>query len=169
MPTENTSEVAVQRVEQPDVLTQIEMRIATVSPDMPLDEMLAICEAARSVKERITKIVKDADAAQLEWHKENGTVEMGEKVMGAGHDKKVECVDQQKAFEAIMDAAAGDCEAIAKTFAAGAFKPGACKTLLGDKFKEYFKTVWSDKLVLKRADKRFLKSPGKDIDSDDEA
>jgi hypothetical protein len=154
---DTTTESAVTRIDPPDKLTQLQTRVLSINEDMPTDDVLAISEAIDSAYERIKELRAMRDEAMITYLIEHGPIESGEMLYCASKDKTVKCRDNGAAFLAVADAAGGDVETIAGVLASGAFKHGACRTLLGDTWDEHFETIERDKIKFSKISTRFLK------------
>jgi|13_taG_2_1085334.scaffolds.fasta_scaffold90657_2 hypothetical protein len=87
----------------------------------------AIREADRLLKEQL-----------IDWINANGELTIGEKRYYVGNTKKTKPVNLERLCEAAITHAEGDFGAFAEALSANAFKPGACKALLGDEWGQHF-------------------------------
>jgi len=126
-----------------------------------------VCEAIDridAVKRRIKEIEVTFKDALIEWINLNGDIEIGTKRYYVGTTKKVKPRDMIRLCEAAITAAEGDFETFADSLSANAFKPGACKKLLGDQWGQHFEeTIDEDiktgkpKKTVQVIDERFVK------------
>jgi len=152
-----TNESAVTRIEPPRQLDELQTRVLSINEDMSEDDVLTISEAIDAAYERIKNLRAMRDEAMIAYLKEHGPIESGETLYCASTDKTVKCRDNGTTFLAVLDAAGGDVETISGVLASGAFKHGACRTLLGDAWDEHFETIERDKVAFKKINTRFLK------------
>ena len=153
----DTPEATVQRIDPPDKLAAVELRIAAIDEDMPREEFLAIVNAATALKKRATEIVKLLNEVAVPYLDHTGPIESGDLVYKNSKTKKVKCRDQRALFEVLLDATGGNVDAICELFAADAIKQGATRTLIGDEaFEQHFETTWSEKVTFKTINQNFI-------------
>lgn len=64
----------------------------------------------------------------------------GERRLYVANDKRTKCPNKTAALLAIVEAVGGDLDQVANTLSSDAFKPGACKVVLGQRYDECFVT-----------------------------
>jgi len=105
------------------------------SRDGLLDIRSALAELAQKVKEFRAEV----EQALIENIDAHGDIDLGDgKRLYVGTEKTVKCLDQRGTFTAILAATGGDEQLVCEHLASGAWKPGACKKTLGDRFAELF-------------------------------
>lgn len=74
----------------------------------------------------------------IDWINANGELTIGTKRYYVGSTKKTKPVDLEKLTEAAITACQGDFSAFVEALSANAYKPGACKKILGDEWGKHF-------------------------------
>lgn len=132
------------------------------------DDVLDALEVRKRLAEVSRALCKAVEESAIAWLQANGEIECGEIRYYAGIEKKTTCTNPKAATVAVLDAAGGDTDKFTECLASGAFKPGACKQLLGEqRFAELFKTeavpdlkTGRAKTVLVAANPNFLPKRG---------
>lgn len=100
-----------------------------------------VCEAIDRI-DQAKRTMKEIDAALkeslIDWINRNGDITIGTKRYYVGTSKKTKPIDIERLCEAAITAAQGDFAAFAEALSANAFKPGACKQLLGGQWDDHF-------------------------------
>lgn len=101
------------------------------------------------------------DAALIDYMTDHGTdipitTAEGEKRLYVGIDKRTKNTSPKATLERLLDAAGGDLGVVAECLSSGAWKPGACRGVLGEKWSECF-TVEEVPDIKTGAPKRVLK------------
>lgn len=103
-----------------------------------LDIRSALSELATKVREFRAEV----EAALVENIDLFGDIDMGNgKRLYVGVDKTYKCVNNAATLGAILEATGGDEALMAEHLASGAWKPGACRTTLGQRFDTLFETA----------------------------
>lgn len=100
-----------------------------------------VCEVIDRI-DQAKRMMKELDAtlkeSLIDWINRNGEINIGTKRYYVGTSKKTKARDMTRLCEAAITEAGGDFDAFAEVLSANAFKPGACKALLGDKWGQHF-------------------------------
>lgn len=126
-----------------------------------------VCEAIDLI-DHYKRAIREADKLLkeqlIDWIGRNGELTIGDKRYYVGYTKKTKPVNMERLCEAAITHAAGDFGTFAEALSANAFKPGACKALLGDEWDQHFYTETLDdvktgkpKKDVKVIDERFTK------------
>jgi hypothetical protein len=122
----------------------------------PAEKPEALAEAwarLRAIEEARREIKQLVDEAALEHIREHGEFEIGDLRYFEGVDRDTRDADPRMTFEGLMLATGGDLDALKECLASGAFKPGACRKVLGDDFERYFTTTVKQDVKTGRARK----------------
>ena len=138
--------------------------VLAIGPTMSVGQVITIRSRLGAAKEHIRETEKLLNEALLEWIDANGDIALDDnRRLYVGVTKKTTYIDRQKLFEAMLTETGGDLEMIVKCMAANAWKHGACRDVLDDKWDDHFivETVQDVKegvaqKSVKLADKRFM-------------
>lgn len=137
-------------------LADLADKVLSVNDTMTADAVLEIRERLIFAKYRIKELEGDLNTALMDWIRVNGDLVISEdKRLYLGHTKRVKCNDPAATLEAILTETGGDFDAVCECLSSGAFKHGACRKPLGEKWEQHFTEEVVDKVELKEADKRF--------------
>lgn len=82
------------------------------------------------------------DESMVEYVQSNGDVPIqtadGTKRLYVGVEKRTKCPDPKATLQAMFEASGGDFDAVARCLASGAWKHGACRPVLGERWGECF-------------------------------
>lgn len=140
--------------------------VAAIDPAAPVEVLADAIGKVDAAKRFLREVDADLTARLLEHVQANGPVTVGTVRYYAGTEKVTKVRDARQAMHLLLEATGGDVDTLAELQAANAWKPGACRTVLGDRWGEVFevteKTVLKDgkpvrAVGLQRADERFLK------------
>ncbi len=124
---------------------------------------------AQAVLARVGEIYRElkekVEAASIDFIERKGQVEDGEIRYYVGVNKTTKCKHLGLTCKALLDAVGGDVETMVTLLSTAAFKPGACREVLGDDWQKYFETEETKDLKtgapshkrLKKTNERFLK------------
>jgi hypothetical protein len=99
-----------------------------------LDIRSALAELAQKVKEFRAEV----EQALIENIDAHGDVNLGDKRLYVGVDRTYKCSDSRAVFVALLEATGGDESLMCEHLASSCFKPGMCRTTLGDRFGTLF-------------------------------
>ena len=137
-------------IEQPSELKQgldaIAVSVSRIEPAASMDEVLQSLMLVRFAKQAIAESEAKWKQAAIDWIKANGEIRFGSEKWWVGDSKTTKCIDVRKTVEALLEKTAGDFDHFCTMLSANALKPGACKKLLGDDFKDHFKIEVKEKL-----------------------
>lgn len=103
------------------------------------EALLDIRSALSEMAQKIREFRAEVDEALVEHINLHGDVDLGDgKRLYVGTDRGYKCRDQRATFVAVLEATGGDEALMVEALASGAWKPGACKRLLGDRFGDLF-------------------------------
>lgn len=129
------------------------------------EEVIEALNVRAAMKTRMKEVDAAFEAAVIAWIQANGEIECGDIRWYVGPEKKTDCYDQEETLRALLET--GGVDGVAACLASGAFKPGACRKVLGDQWEDYFLTTEKPDLKtgkpkhgLRSVDKRFLPPVG---------
>jgi hypothetical protein len=99
-----------------------------------LDIRSALSELAQKVKEFRAEV----EQALIENIDAHGDVNLGDKRLYVGVDRTYKCLSPRDTFVALLEATGGDESLMCEHLASSCFKPGMCRTTLGDRFGTLF-------------------------------
>lgn len=97
----------------------------------------------QALKARFREWTALIDSGLIDYINEHGAdipieTAKGTKRLYVGNDRRTKCIDTKSALARLLGATGGDLNAVAECLASGAWKPGACRELLGDAWGEVF-------------------------------
>lgn len=129
------------------------------------EEVLGAIDFVTKLGEVYRELKKRMDAAAIAYIQLNGDINIGTRrfYVTAG-DKKTKCLDARKVYDAVMELAGGNKQAVFDCLCSEPWKPAATMKLLGDDAPKFFETTRKPKLnvdgepepVLNSVDSRFL-------------
>lgn len=138
--------------------------VVAIHDEVEAGQVAAIIDKMDAYKRRIKEIDATLKEALIDWINANGELTLGTKRYYVGSTKKTKPVDRIKLTIALIEAVQGDFDSFDEMLSANAFKPGACKKLLGDEWGNHFEeTIVEDvktgkpKKDVKVIDERFVK------------
>lgn len=138
-------------------------RIEALPATKDTAEALDLMAQVEKFQGQARELKSQLEAALIEYIDANGPIELGERRWYVGVDKQHKRrVELEAAVGVLLEATSGDLHTFCELLSAGALKPGACRTVLGDRFDELFETVTTKDLktgaakrVVKMVDERF--------------
>ena len=139
-------------------------KVLALSPDSPVDDVLAALDTLAALKARIRELDAELEAKAIEHIQEHGPITAGDIKWYVGTKKTTRCTQPKDTAEAISRAVDGDWDAFLACLTAQPFKHGACRAVLpaGD-FERCFETTEAPDLKtgkpakeLCRVDTRFV-------------
>ena len=129
-------------------LQQIEDQYITLdSRDIGSREgLLDVRSHIKALQAKLREFAVEVEGALIEHITMHGDIDLGDgKRLYVGTERGYKCRDQGATFVAILEATGGDEALMCEALASGAWKAGACKRILGDRFGDLFEeTVVSD-------------------------
>jgi hypothetical protein len=122
-------------------LQQIEDQYVTLdSRDIGSREgLLDVRSHIKALQAKLREFAAEVEGALIEHITLHGDIDMGDgKRLYIGTERGYKCRDQGATFVAVLEATGGDEALMAEHLASGAWKPGACRKTLGDRFGELF-------------------------------
>jgi hypothetical protein len=110
------------------------------------DGLLDVRSGIKAMQAKLKEFAAEVEEALIENIGLYGDVDIGDgKRLYVGTERGYRCRDNAATFVAILGATGGDEALMAEALASGAWKPGACRKLLGDTFGDHFEeTVAQD-------------------------
>jgi hypothetical protein len=110
------------------------------------DGLLDVRSGIKALQAKLREFAQEVEEALIEHIGLHGDVEIGDgKRLYVGTQRDYRCRDNAATFVAILGATGGDEALMAEALSSGAWKPGACRKLLGDTFGNHFEeTVAQD-------------------------
>ena len=136
------SELAAHIIDAEDLLCRIDA----------LDEkqVAEFYEHIKSVRYRFNEYYRLWTEGIIEWIEAHGEplVETagGPRRLYVAPDKTTKCLDNRDALVAVLTATGGDVDALLGCLSSNAFKPGACKAVLGDEWPKHFEVKETKRL-----------------------
>jgi hypothetical protein len=129
------------------------------------DDVLTCIDVVARLKELTRELAEKSEAAIVPWLQQHGEIERGEVRYYAGASKSAKVKDNDAMLKAVLYAAAGDIEQIAKCLASGAWKVSAVRELVPpDEFEVLVEVVESvdlktgkPKVKVQKLDPTFMK------------
>lgn len=148
-----------------DEITALARRVATISSAADADAVLAVMNDVEVLQKRAKEVKHQLEQALIAYIDEHGEIEAGDVRWYVGIDKTYKpAVPLPQLVENLLAVTEGDFDRFCELLSSGAFKPGACKSVLGDGFDAAFETIVKRNLEtgkprrsLKSVDKRFTK------------
>jgi hypothetical protein len=129
-------------------LQQIEDQYVTLdSRDIGSREgLLDVRSHIKALQAKLREFAAEVEGALIEHITLHGDVDLGDgKRLYIGTERNYKCRDQGATFVAVLEATGGDEALMCEALASGAWKFGACKRILGDRFGDLFEeTVAQD-------------------------
>ena len=129
-------------------LQQIEDQYVTLdSRDIGSREgLLDVRSAIKSLQAKLKEFAAEVEGALIDHINAHGDIDMGDgKRLYVGTERNYRCRDQAATFVAVLEATGGDEALMAEHLASGAWKFGACRKTLGERFGDLFEeTVAQD-------------------------
>ena len=122
-------------------LQQIEDQYVTLdSRDIGSREgLLDVRSAIKALQAKLKEFAAEVEGALIEHINAHGDIDIGDgKRLYVGTERGYKCRDQAATFVAVLEATGGDEALMAEHLASGAWKPGACRKTLGDRFGDLF-------------------------------
>ena len=88
--------------------------------------------------QKVKEFRAEVDAALIENIDAHGDINLGDKRLYVGVDRTYKCLSPRDTFVALLEATGGDEALMCEHLASGCFKPGMCRTTLGDRFGTLF-------------------------------
>lgn len=103
------------------------------------EELLDVRSHIKALQAKLKELSAEVEGALIEHITLHGDIDLGDgKRLYLGTERGYKCRDQGATFVAILEATGGDEALMAEHLASGAWKPGACKKTLGDRFGDLF-------------------------------
>ena len=150
--------------------TELETRVGCLDPQFASEaQMIAARNDVAALGEAYRRLRSLVDTKTIEWIDTNGRdLVNGDQRFYVGTDRKYVVADPTATYEAVFEACGGDVSSVTTFLSANAFKPGACRKILGDKFDAYFQTVESKSLETGKAKRVVKMADAKYADKGDE-
>lgn len=154
------------QLERKELLDTIDAAIAAIeNGEASPDQVLAAIDFTQRLKEIHAQLKDRLEVAAIAFIKKHGDIQDGTRRFYVGVAKTTKCTDLRGTIEAVLLASGGDFDAFAGCLSSNAFKPGACKDILGEAFGKLFKTSDEDEMregkpakqKLQKVDTRFIK------------
>jgi len=150
--------------QQEHSLTTLVNRSAGIDETSKAEDVLALLDTLEAFKTRLKEIDAAFKEQMIDWINANGDLVIGTKRYYVGSTKRTKPADNEALAIAAVTACEGDFAAFAEVLSANAFKPGACKHLLGDEWGQHFTVETVDdiktgkpKKSVQMIDTKFLK------------
>ena len=130
-------------------LQQIEDQYVTLdSRDIGSREgLLDVRSAIKALQAKLREFAAEVEGALIEHITLHGDIDMGDgKRLYVGTERGYKCRDSAATFVAVLEATGGDEALMAEHLASGAWKFGACRKTLGDRFSDLFEETISKDL-----------------------
>jgi hypothetical protein len=121
-----------------------------------VEDFLTVQATLAGLKQMVAEYSALAAEASIEFVRKHGPVETETERYYLGRTKTTKCKDVPAALDAAFTATGGDMDAVAGLLASQPLKHGACRSVLGERWDEFFETTESDKVEIKRVDPRML-------------
>jgi len=110
------------------------------------DGLLDVRSGIKALQAKLKEFAAEVEEALIEHITAHGDIDIGEgKRLYIGVQRDYRCRDNAATFVAVLGATGGDETLMAEALSSGAWKPGACRKLLGDTFVNHFEeTVAQD-------------------------
>jgi hypothetical protein len=140
---------------------KIKSKILSINDDTPAEEVAKIHSVIKSLSAAAKEWSKMVDSQVVDYIEYNGKFDHGDLTYDTKKEKRVKCVNPEKAMEYIYEESLGDTSKICEFLASNPFKQGSVKSLIGEeKHKECFETVYENGVNVKKklsvANKKFL-------------
>jgi hypothetical protein len=127
-------------------LARVEEAGLKINPEVPEDVVAAALMLVKAAKDRIREIETLVKDGAVEWIQANHEIVIGATRYYAGHETDKWTDNYAGTLDAILTATNGDMKAAAECLASGAWKPGACRSMLPEEvyyrlFKEEKRTT----------------------------
>ena len=104
--------------------------LAALSPDVPIDKVLAMRVRVDFFAEKAKAFREMLDNAMIEWINANGPIEFETIRYYVGPVKNTKCRSVKEAIPALLDATGGDMERFCEILSSNAIKHGAARGVL---------------------------------------
>jgi hypothetical protein len=126
-------------------LARVEEAGLKINPEVPEDVVAAALMLVKAAKDRIREIETLVKDGAVEWILANHEIVIGATRYYAGHEIDKWTDENVGTLDAVLTATKGDITATGGCLASGAWKPGACRSVLPDEvyyrlFKEEKRT-----------------------------
>ena len=122
------------------------------------EALLDIRSGIKALKAKIREFEQEVEEAAIEHIVLHGDIDIGDgKRLYVGTERGYKCRDQRATLVAVLEATGGDEALMAEHLASGAWKPGACKKTLGERFGDLFEETVAQDLKTGSA-KRIVKT-----------
>ena len=103
------------------------------------EALLDVRSGVKALQAKLREFAAEVEGALIEHITLHGDIDIGDgKRLYVGTERGYKCRDQAATFVAVLEATGGDEALMAEHLASGAWKPGACKKTLGDRFGDLF-------------------------------
>jgi hypothetical protein len=104
--------------------------------------LLDVRSGIKSLQERLRGLSAEVEAALVDNIEAHGDIDIGEgKRLYVGWDRSYKCRSVERTFEAVFESVGGDQQRMCEHLSTNAWKPGACRKTLGDRFDDVFESV----------------------------
>ena len=101
--------------------------------------LLDVRSGIKSLQAKLKEFAAEVEAALVEHIDLHGDVDIGDgKRLYVGVDRTYKCLSPRDTFVALLEATGGDESLMCEHLASSCFKPGMCRTTLGDRFGTLF-------------------------------
>lgn len=122
------------------------------------EPLLDVRSGVKLLQERLKHLSAEIEQALIENIDAHGEIDIGDgKRLYVGRDRSYKCRSVEQTFEALFETVGGDQALLCEHLSSGAWKPGACKRTLGERFVEMFDEVEANDLKTGSA-KRIVKT-----------
>ena len=131
------------------MLAPLHAAVLALSPQEQGAALLSVRNAVSVTKQRLREIDDLLTEQLLAWMGQNGDLVVSEDVrLYPGTKKTTRCNDVRACLEALIDASHGELDQVAGCLASSAWKHGACRIVLDEKWDRHFtETVEADVLT----------------------
>lgn len=133
--------------------------LAALDPSSTQEDIAAAIGKVETLMREAKELQTQCDQIAMEWIAENGSIQIGPMRYWIAATKKVtKCKSVPQGLEIMLEVTGGDVSAIGECLASSAWKHGACKSVLGERWGEVFEVV-EEPIINKegKAEKRLTK------------
>ena len=113
-----------------DIARMADDAAKAIDAESTVDQVCLAIQYRDALREGTRELCERVEEAVIEWIKANGDVTIGPKRYYVGTTKTTKCRNPTDTLRAVLDATCGDVDAVGELLAAGAWKPGACRSVL---------------------------------------